>query len=588
MERKPKPRRAGLSRNVKLPWSLLEHNPHRKSTAQPPQSSQTPRPPSPDDIKASPQGSSQDSANDEPSTDSELGLGRASKRRKKSPERALDTDIDSGELPSASSNIQPSSFTTSQRPKTEDDGEDPFASQGRSSQSRAKTYSKINNIHKAAQERQETKSSKKQLNAANDGKETSFRVPDIDGLCTKADENGSPQKSSGDFKKPPAQSPRSQRAARRSTRSDSPSPGVDPSRTFRPPKLAAAKELTPTKKFVRPQRVAVSTSISPSPKALKTFKAPLRSTDYNELGTADMQGLLEQVKESTEAPLKMRASESSITESSLPSVSRDAASSSSISSPPSSPGDFEAFVNKSSGDGKELPVAVCPVCKEPVDYAFLEEFDGGKRLRSRDQLRFCKAHRARSARSEWSTKGYPEIDWQHFDLRMEKYHPAIDGILKGTRSSYYRNAFEQRINSKKNRTMKEAYQDSESMEGLSPGYYGSKGARAMIENIASAFASKIRRLAVSDKVIMTAGVAAYIQAVLAPELAALLVMDDMNVDEESAHAILRDSIDVGNLLNEEEDEAVEIVGADDHHADLLGGFGTQSVSARAKNIAGLN
>ena len=82
---------------------------------------------------------------------------------------------------------------------------------------------------------------------------------------------------------------------------------------------------------------------------------------------------------------------------------------------------------------------------------------------------------------------------------------------------------------------------------------------------------------------MTTGVAAYIQAVLAPELAAQLVMDDMNVDEESARAILRDSIDVGNLLNEEEDEAVEVMVADDH-PNLLG-FGAESMHARA-NIAG--
>ena len=76
---------------------------------------------------------------------------------------------------------------------------------------------------------------------------------------------------------------------------------------------------------------------------------------------------------------------------------------------------------------------------------------------------------------------------------------------------------------------------------------------------------------------MAAGVAAYIQAVLAPELATLLVMDDMNVDAESARAILRDSIDVGNLLNEEEDEAVQIMGADDQPNTL--GFGANSIPA---------
>ena len=37
----------------------------------------------------------------------------------------------------------------------------------------------------------------------------------------------------------------------------------------------------------------------------------------------------------------------------------------------------------------------------------------------------------------------------------------------------------------------------------------------------------------------------------------LLVMDDMNVDPDKAREILRESIDIGNRLNEEEDEHIE-------------------------------
>ena len=72
----------------------------------------------------------------------------------------------------------------------------------------------------------------------------------------------------------------------------------------------------------------------------------------------------------------------------------------------------------------------------------------------------------------------------------------------------------------------------------------------------SRFARKIRRLAASDKLISSGGVSGYVQAVLVPELAVLLVKDDMNVDEDKAREILRDSIDIGNLLNEEEDEII--------------------------------
>ncbi len=76
------------------------------------------------------------------------------------------------------------------------------------------------------------------------------------------------------------------------------------------------------------------------------------------------------------------------------------------------------------------------------------------------------------------------------------------------------------------------------------------------DNIMSRFASKLRRLAASDKLISSAGVSRYVQAVLVPELAVLLVMDDMKIDEEKAREVLRDSVEIGNLLNEEEDEII--------------------------------
>ena len=76
------------------------------------------------------------------------------------------------------------------------------------------------------------------------------------------------------------------------------------------------------------------------------------------------------------------------------------------------------------------------------------------------------------------------------------------------------------------------------------------------DNIMSRFASKLRRLAASDKLVSSGGVTRYVQAVLVPELAVLLVMDDMKADEEKAREVLRDSVDIGNLLNEEEDEII--------------------------------
>ena len=84
-----------------------------------------------------------------------------------------------------------------------------------------------------------------------------------------------------------------------------------------------------------------------------------------------------------------------------------------------------------------------------------------------------------------------------------------------------------------------------------------------MENIMTSFAPQIRRLAASDKLIALAGVAGYVQAVLAPELAVRLVMEDMRVDEDEARVVLRASAEIGNLLNEEEDEVIRDGDVDD-------------------------
>lgn len=73
----------------------------------------------------------------------------------------------------------------------------------------------------------------------------------------------------------------------------------------------------------------------------------------------------------------------------------------------------------------------------------------------------------------------------------------------------------------------------------------------------SKFASRIRRLGGTDKLISAAGVSGFVQAVLVPELVVMLVKDDMHVDEEQARVILEDSTEIGHLLNEEEDEAIK-------------------------------
>ena len=156
---------------------------------------------------------------------------------------------------------------------------------------------------------------------------------------------------------------------------------------------------------------------------------------------------------------------------------------SSLSSPPASPvldasqehHDFLAY---------EIPeynapvVARCPMCKEEVDREFLESFDCGKRMNVRTQTRFCRAHKQETARSKWRQRRYPDIDWSTFNDRLQRYRPNIKRILDGDIPSYYRNVLEDAVKGGRNRTLHQSLM-STGFHGLTPGYYGSRGARLM-------------------------------------------------------------------------------------------------------------
>lgn len=130
-------------------------------------------------------------------------------------------------------------------------------------------------------------------------------------------------------------------------------------------------------------------------------------------------------------------------------------------------------------DAKPRP-AVCPMCKQPVDQSYLEEFTKvGTRMSLRQQAQFCKAHKEQSAESEWAERGYPKIDWLQLDARIGKLHTSMDDILSRRNFSFYRNVFEDSLKSGKKKRIQESLMAGEEIEGTSPGYYGGRGAKVM-------------------------------------------------------------------------------------------------------------
>jgi hypothetical protein len=197
--------------------------------------------------------------------------------------------------------------------------------------------------------------------------------------------------------------------------------------------------------------------------------------------------------------------------------------------------------------------AKCPMCGAAVEAEFLKNYNDGKRMNIRTQAKFCRAHKKRSAGEEWVTKGYPTIDWSALDARIAEHHTFLQSLLDGA-SSYSRDVLEEEIKSGKDRTLAQAIMKSDVT--LTPGYYGTRGLRAMSENIMYEFSPQLRKIAVADRLVSARGVTGYVQMVLVPELAVRLIAEDMSVGVDEARQIMKDSVGFGDLLNEEIEDVV--------------------------------
>ena len=118
------------------------------------------------------------------------------------------------------------------------------------------------------------------------------------------------------------------------------------------------------------------------------------------------------------------------------------------------------------------------MCKEVVDADFLSDFSNRQVMNIRKQTKFCRAHKQKSAKVEWGLQRYPDINWDDLQSRIEKYYLELEGILEGRTSFYFKESCEANFKFGKNRTLAQSIM-SPDFRALTPGYYGSRGARVM-------------------------------------------------------------------------------------------------------------
>jgi hypothetical protein len=188
-------------------------------------------------------------------------------------------------------------------------------------------------------------------------------------------------------------------------------------------------------------------------------------------------------------------------------------------------------------------MAPCPWCGEQVSEQALKDYSKGKRLNVQMQTRFCAKHKKETAMETWRKRGYPHIDWDRLEGRLDDHRNYLTKIVNG-KQSYFRDILAEKVETGQGRSLKK--------EGnLNPGYYGPRGCKLMCDYLVEEFGESLKEKATKDRVISGRGSAAFIQSVLVAELAVQLIMEDMDVSGAEAREIMEESKTLGELIHEE-------------------------------------
>lgn len=216
---------------------------------------------------------------------------------------------------------------------------------------------------------------------------------------------------------------------------------------------------------------------------------------------------------------------------------------------------------------EEIEGTQCTLCKDVVEMEDYWEFWKGKERTVKNHTAFCTAHKKKTARENYYKEGYPTIDWNVLPTRIRKHRTTLLRILSNQRPSSYRDRYEPLALTGKAAAVPSRRKDlpasvqeelaSYALDDQStyPGYYGPHGRRAITEHVMKVLKNEIKNC--KDPVVQASGPAAFVQAVLVPEMAVMLIMEDCRVDREGAEKIRTETYSMGMLLNEEIEDVLE-------------------------------
>ncbi|KAF1836671.1 hypothetical protein BDW02DRAFT_566764 [Decorospora gaudefroyi] len=211
----------------------------------------------------------------------------------------------------------------------------------------------------------------------------------------------------------------------------------------------------------------------------------------------------------------------------------------------------------------------CTLCAKPVAPDDYWDFWKGKKPTAKNLMAFCTLHKKLSAQKAYTQAGYPDINWTTLPTRIHKHKTHLTQILNNDRPSGHRARYEPLaltgkaaavpsrrtdLSPTKQAELNASYALNDDRAAY-PGYYGPHGRRLIAEIVIQLLNSDIKHC--TDPAVQASGIAAFAQAVLVPETALLLIMEDCGVDIEQAEGIRQQTFEMGVLVHEEVEDELE-------------------------------
>jgi hypothetical protein len=298
----------------------------------------------------------------------------------------------------------------------------------------------------------------------------------------------------------------------------------------------------------------------------RSKKRPIK-TDSTTLADDELDGLLQSTPEDEDLKRRSRRSKPKVLHDQLGDWIKDRVPESSQPEP-SAPEDLDDLKEYLKQLPNEVEGSHCPICREPIEQEYYWDYWKGKDKTIKNQNKFCRAHKTQSAWDEYRSEGYPDIIWDMLPQRINKHRMELFKILNNNKPSGYRDRYEPialtgkaaAVPPRRKDLPEHVQQELESYalddQSTYPGYYGPHGRRVITEKVMKMLKNEIK--VCSDAVVQGSGPATFVQAVLVPETAILLIMEDCHVDRDEAEEIRDKTYELGMLLNEEIEDQIEV------------------------------